>query len=173
MKMPGNIFLVGPMGAGKSTIGRQLANSLNKTFWDSDHEIENRTGVTIPVIFEVEGESGFREREQKVIHDLTEKNDIVLATGGGAILDESNRQHLRTNGCVIYLKCPVERQLERTMHDKNRPLLQTDNPREKLLALIEQRGPLYEQTADLIIDTSQYTVKHMVNVIINAIKESY
>ena len=171
MRMPGNIFLIGPMGSGKSTIGRQLATALKKSFFDSDHEIEAKTGVKIPVIFEMEGESGFRAREQQMIATLSAQQNIVLATGGGVILNENNRKKLRKFGCVIYLRCSVERQLERTLHDKNRPLLQTENPREKLLSLIEVRAPLYEMTADFIIDTGKYSVKQVVNMVIKMIKE--
>jgi shikimate kinase len=171
MKMPGNIFLVGPMGAGKSTVGRYLATSLNKDFWDSDHVIEERTGVGIPVIFDLEGELGFRTREQKIIQELSEKTNIVLATGGGVILCPENRKYLRANGCVVYLRCPVDRQLERTMHDKNRPLLQTANPREKLQLLFDQRDPLYEKTADIIIDTGKYSVKYIAGLVTKMIEE--
>jgi len=171
--MPGSLFLIGPMGVGKSTIGRQLSITLNKTFYDSDLEVEKKTGVKIPVIFEMEGELGFRQREQHMIAHLTVKPDIVLATGGGVVLNADNRKNLRKCGCVIYLKCSIERQLERTMHDKNRPLLQTDNPKAKLLALIHEREPLYQEIADFDLDTGKYSVKQAVSTIVNMIKEQY
>ena len=125
------------MGAGKSTIGRQLAKSLSRTFVDSDKEIEDRTGVDIPLIFELEGEQGFRDREREMIDELSQRNDVVLATGGGAVLDERNRQHLAARGLVIYLQTSVDQQLQRTGRDRNRPLLQTANPRAKLNELME------------------------------------
>ncbi|MFO8023542.1 shikimate kinase, partial [Thiohalophilus sp.] len=131
-----NIFLIGLMGAGKTTIGRQLAQALGKEFIDSDHEIENRTGVNIPLIFELEGEQGFREREAAVIDDLTARDNVVLATGGGAVLYEQNRQHLKERGTVIYLQARVGQLLERTHKDKNRPLLQTADPEARLQALL-------------------------------------
>jgi shikimate kinase len=124
MNIPGSLFLTGPMGAGKSTIGRQLSKRLNKEFHDSDHEIEARTGVDIPLIFELEGEAGFRKREQAIIEELTRIPDIILATGGGAILDPENRRHLSARGRVIYLHATVNQQLKRTRRDRNRPLLQ-------------------------------------------------
>lgn len=150
-----NIFLIGPMGAGKTTIGRQLASQLRIDFVDSDHEIQDRTGVDIPTIFEFEGEDGFREREREVIDDLTQRESIVLATGGGVILNEHNRRHLSSRGMVVYLFCSTDQQYERTRHDKNRPLLQTENPKEKLTKLFETRDPLYREVADLVISTEK------------------
>lgn len=150
---PGNVFLIGPMGVGKSTIGRHLAGLLRKTFFDSDHEIEARTGVSIPVIFEIEGEVGFRKRESAVIEELTAKKDIVLATGGGAVLAEANRAALCSRGHVVYLSAPVETLLERTRRDKNRPLLQTADPRQRLTDMLTQREPLYRATAHLVVST--------------------
>ena len=128
--MAGNIYLVGLMGAGKTTIGRLLAKHLHKTFYDTDHEIERRTGVNIPLIFEVEGETGFRKREISIIEELSHKSNIVMATGGGAILSEENRNNLKQHGTVIYLKANVHELWQRTRNDKNRPLLQTVDPHE-------------------------------------------
>ena len=165
MNMPGSLFLTGPMGAGKSTIGRQLSKQLKRPFHDSDHEIENRTGVDIPLIFELEGEAGFRKRESAVIDELTQLPDIILATGGGAILDPVNRQHLRERGTVIYLHTSVDQQLNRTCRDRNRPLLQTDDPRSRLAALMTEREPLYREIADLVIDTDGKRVQDVVKQI--------
>jgi shikimate kinase len=153
MKNTHNIFLVGPMGAGKTTIGKQIASEQKMVFYDSDHEIEFRTGVSIPHIFDVEGEEGFRRREESMIDELTQKQHIVLATGGGAVLRETNRQHLKQRGTVVYLHASIEQLLERTARDKNRPLLQTENPRAKLQELMQQREPLYREVADIIINT--------------------
>jgi shikimate kinase len=170
MKTPGSLFLTGPMGAGKSTIGRQLSKRLRMAFYDSDHEIERRTGVDIPLIFEFEGEAGFRKREQTVIDQLTRKPDIVLATGGGAILDPVNRAHLARRGHVIYLHTPVEVQLARTANDRNRPLLQTDAPRARLEELMRVREPLYLETAELVIDTTGKRVRDVVREIVDKLE---
>lgn len=150
-----NIFLIGLMGAGKTTIGRQIASELSLEFFDSDHEIENRTGVTITHIFDVEGETGFRKRETAILDELTTKKGIVLATGGGAILKAENRQFLMSRGTIIYLYANIETLLERTSKDRNRPLLQTENPQAVLKELFEIRDPLYRETADIIIDTGK------------------
>lgn len=170
MKMSGSFFLVGPMGAGKSTIGRQLSRSLGLEFIDSDREIEKRTGVDIPLIFELEGEKGFRKRERDIIRELTSKQSIILATGGGAILDPVNRENLASSGTVIYLKTSVDQQLQRTAHDRNRPLLQTDNPRRKLEELMAIREPLYLDTAHWIIDTDGCRAREVVQKIMYKIK---
>jgi len=170
MKTPGSLFLTGPMGAGKSTIGRQLSRQLKMTFYDSDREIENRTGVDIPLIFELEGEQGFRKRERLVIDELTSLPDIVLATGGGVILDADNRKHMAERGLVIYLHASVNQQLARTKHDRNRPLLQTENPRQRLGDLMQLRDPLYREIADLVIDTDGKRVMAVVNQIIRKLK---
>jgi shikimate kinase len=165
MKRPENIFLIGPMGSGKTTVGRALARRLNKAFFESDQVIEERSGVRVSVIFEIEGEAGFRQREKKIIDHLTSKKNIVLATGGGSILDAENRGHLLHRGFVVYLKAPLEKLLERSTRDRNRPLLQTEDPRATLEALIRQREPIYRETADLIIDTSDRTVRQVVDEI--------
>ncbi len=142
------------MGAGKTTIGRQLAKRLNKRFVDCDHEIEARTGVKVPVIFEIEGEAGFRQREAQVIDCLTREEDVVLATGGGAILDPVNRRHLQERGVVFYLRVPPRILYERTRHDRNRPLLQVADPLGRLEALHADRDPLYREVADVVIEGS-------------------
>jgi len=166
MNTPGSLFLTGPMGAGKSTIGRQLAKQLGMPFRDSDHEIEARTGVDIPLIFELEGEDGFRKREVTIIEELTRQPGIVLATGGGAILDPRNRENLKTRGHVIYLHATVKQQLRRTKKDRNRPLLQTGDPRARLEQLFAVRDPLYQQTADLVIETDGMRVRDVVKKIL-------
>ena len=158
------------MGAGKSTIGRQLSRQLKMAFYDSDREIELRTGVDIPLIFELEGEAGFRKRERLVIDELTVLPDIVLATGGGAILDPENRRHLSERGVVIYLHASVNQQLARTRHDRNRPLLQTDDPRQRLEDLMRVRDPLYREIAQLVIDTDGKRVMAVVNQILRRLK---
>ena len=154
-----NIFLIGLMGAGKTTIGRQIASELSLEFFDSDHEIENRTGVTITHIFDIEGETGFRKRETAILDELTTKKGIVLATGGGAILEAENRQFLMSRGTIIYLYADIETLLERTSKDRNRPLLQTEDPQAVLKELFEIRDPLYRETADIIIDTGKDSVR--------------
>jgi shikimate kinase len=170
MNNPGNFFLVGPMGAGKSTIGRQLARALSLEFIDSDREIEVRTGVDIPLIFELEGESGFRKREHQVIDLLTARKGIVLATGGGAVLDPENRKCLAARGKVVYLHASVEQQLQRTAHDRSRPLLQTENPRQKLEELMQTRDPLYREIADWVVETDGRRVRDVVQEIIRHIE---
>lgn len=170
MKASGNLFLVGLMGAGKTTVGRQLARLTGKTFYDSDHEIEARTGVRIPVIFEIEGETGFRVRESEMIAELAALPDIVLATGGGAVLDPHNRQILANHGTVIYLRASIDDLLARTQHDKNRPLLQTANPRAKLEALFAQRDPLYREVADIVVDTSRQNINTLVHRLLRQIE---
>lgn len=169
MKQPNNVFLIGPPGAGKSAVGRQLARMLHKAFVDSDDEIESRTGVDIPYIFEKEGEEGFRRREAKVIDDLTARDGIVLATGGGAILDADNRSHLGARGFVIYLRTSVDQQLTRTARGRDRPLLAKDDPRTVLETLMATREPLYLEIADLTVDTDARRVKAVATEILDTI----
>lgn len=168
--MPGNVFLVGPMGAGKTTIGRQLARLLKREFLDSDREIEQRTGVNIPLIFELEGEAGFRARERGMIDELTQLPGIVLATGGGAILDPENRARLSERGTVVYLETSVGQQLKRTGRDRNRPLLQTEDPKRRLEELLTTRDPLYREIADITVLTDGRTAKDVVNHILRQIR---
>ena len=170
MKTPGSLFLTGPMGAGKSTIGQQLSKQLGMVFQDSDHEIEARTGVDIPLIFELEGESGFRKRESVVIDELTQLPGIVLATGGGSILDPANREYLSSRGRVIYLRASVDQQLKRTRMDRNRPLLQTEDPRARLEALMAVRDPLYLEIASIVIETDGTRVRDVVKKILEMLK---
>ena len=154
------------MGAGKSTIGRQLSTVLKKEFKDSDHEIIARTGASIPLIFEIEGEEGFRKREAAMIDELTQLNDIVLATGGGAVLREENRTRLKERGVVIYLYASLDQLFERTSRDRNRPLLQTEDPRGKLEQLMTQRDPLYREVADMVVHTDDRSIKSVVKEIL-------
>ena len=167
----GNIFFIGLMGAGKTTVGKSLAKHLGKDFYDTDHEIEKRTGVKIPVIFELEGEAGFRKRETAVIQDLTKLNNIVMATGGGAVIAEENRQLLQANGTVIYLRANVNELWHRTRNDKHRPLLQNVDIRAKLEQLYAERNPLYTQTATFIIDTGNQPVANLLNRIEKSLAE--
>ena len=160
-----NIFFIGLMGAGKTTIGKLLAKHLGKTFYDTDNEIEKRTGVKIAVIFELEGEAGFRKSETAVIEELCRLNNIVMATGGGAVIAEENRTLLRTGGTVIYLRANVQDLWYRMRNDKHRPLLQNVDIRAKLEQLYAERNPLYTQTAALIFVTGNQTVAHILNQI--------
>jgi shikimate kinase len=169
--MAQNIFFVGPMGAGKTTIGRQLARSLGRPFFDSDREIESRTGADIPLIFELEGEAGFRTRERAMIDELTAKNGIVLATGGGAVLDPDNRRHLSQRGFVIYLCAPVEQLVNRTAKDKNRPLLQTADPQQRLRDILAQRDPLYREVADHVMITDGRPVRSVVKSLLTLVQK--
>lgn len=162
-RIEGSIFLVGMMGAGKTSVGRVLARRLGKQFYDSDHEIERRTGVGIPVIFDIEGEAGFRAREHTVLSELTDLKNIVLATGGGAVVDADNRRMLRERGTVVYLRGAVRELLNRTRHDKNRPLLQTEDPRARLNTLFEQRDPLYREVAHIVMETGSPSLSSLVN----------
>lgn len=164
-----NIYLIGPMGAGKSTIGRMLAKELGLPFFDSDHEVEARSGAGIPWIFDVEGEEGFRQREIQVIQDLCSKKGIVLATGGGAVTRLENRQQLGTNGVVVFLKASVAAQLARTEKDKKRPLLQRPDRKEVLAQLLSDRAPLYSSIADIELDTELLSPKALINEIVRIV----
>jgi shikimate kinase len=166
-----NIFLIGPMGSGKTTIGRQLARQLGRPFYDSDKVIEERTGASIALIFELEKEEGFRKREKAIIDELTQHPNIILATGGGAVLDADNRAHLADRGHVIYLKAPIEFLLQRTSRDTNRPLLHTDDPRRKLQEIMDVRDPLYREVADTIIETDSCPVKQVIAKILTIVKK--
>ncbi len=169
MKQPKNLFLIGPMGAGKSAVGRQLARLMHLDFVDSDEEIENRTGVDIPFIFEKEGEEGFRKREVKVIDELSQRQGVVLATGGGAVLDSGSRSHLGARGFVVYLFTTVQQQLDRTQRGRHRPLLE-DGEREKVMELLmAERDPLYREIADLTIETDGRRVQAVARDIADAI----
>jgi shikimate kinase len=165
-----NIYLIGPMGSGKTAVGRQLAKLLRLEFHDSDVEVEKRTGVDIPYIFEREGEAGFRERERDAIDALTQLNDVVIATGGGAILLPENRERLAARGRVVYLKTSVQQQLERTRHGRQRPLLYTDDPEKRLRDLMEHRAPLYESVADVIVTTDGRNVRAVAEEIVARLK---
>lgn len=162
MDKPANLFLVGPMGAGKTTIGRQLARALGWTFHDVDREIETRSGADIPLIFDLEGEAGFRVRERAVLEELTGLQGVVVATGGGAVLDPRNRECLTRRGRVTYLCASVSQQLKRTARDRHRPLLHTRDRRARLEELMAAREPLYREIADLTVDTDGRTVRAVV-----------
>lgn len=164
-----NVFLVGPMGAGKTTVGRQLAAALGYQFLDTDHEIEARTGADIPWIFEVEGEEGFRRREAQVIDELTTRRGIVLATGGGAVLRPGNRAALHQRGFVVYLSATLDHLLARTARDRNRPLLQTDDPRAVFERILSEREPLYRETAHLVVNTDAGNVREAVATIVGCL----
>ena len=164
-----NIFLIGPMGAGKSTIGRHLADELHLEFFDSDQEIEKRTGADIAWIFDIEGEEGFRVREENVINDLTDKQGIVLATGGGSVVSKAVRNRLSARGIVVYLQTTIDKQVARTQRDKRRPLLQNDDPELVLRRLAEERNPMYEDAADYIVDTDDQSARAVANQIIEKI----
>lgn len=164
--MQQNIFLVGPMGAGKSSIGRRLAKRLTREFIDCDHALEERTGVTITTIFELEGEAGFRERETKILSQLSNLNEVVIATGGGVVLKDQNRAILQNDGTVVYLQASVETQLKRTLHDKNRPLLEMGDRRAKLISMAKIRNPLYEEVADITIKTDSQSISASIKQII-------
>lgn len=168
-----NIFLVGLMGAGKTTIGRSLARRLGCKFIDSDHEIEIRTGVSIPTIFEIEGEEGFRKREAQVIAEISRLHGHVVATGGGVVLRPANRANLRSSGFVVYLNVPPHTLLERTSHDRNRPLLQVENPLLKLEELYAQRDPFYREVADLVVDGSRTNAQGILQLLIRELGERW
>ena len=168
-----NIFLVGLMGAGKSTVGRVLAKRFGKTFYDCDHEIERRTGVKIPVIFDIEGEDGFRVREAAALRDLVALENIVLATGGGAVISAENRRLLAAHGSVVYLRASPADLWQRTRHDRSRPLLQTADPRRKLEELFAQRDPLYREVAALVVDTGNQSVRSLAFMLEQRLREHF
>lgn len=153
------------MGAGKTTIGRRLAKSLRKKFMDADRELERRTGASVALIFDVEGERGFREREKRIIEELTQLDDVVLATGGGSVLDPDNRQALMTRGFVVYLHASIEKLVERTRRDSSRPLLMTEDPVGRIRELLELREPIYREVADLTLDTGALNLSEVVKQI--------
>ncbi len=162
-----NIFLIGPMGAGKSTIGRELADRLHLEFFDSDQEIERRTGADIAWVFDLEGEEGFRKREEGVIEDLSEKQGIVLATGGGSVISAQVRNRLSARGVVVYLETTIDKQVARTQRDRRRPLLQTSEaPRTVLENLAVERNPLYEEIADVVVKTDDQSAKVVAHKIV-------
>ena len=168
-----NIYLVGLPGSGKTTVGRALARRLGLEFIDSDREIEERTGVKIPTIFEIEGQEGFRRRESQIIAECVMVKGCVMATGGGAVLRQENRVALRANGFVVYLDVPPQILLERTRHDRNRPLLQVDDPLVKLKELYAERDPLYRETADFSIDGSQLNAQAVLQLLVKEVEKRW
>ena len=167
------VVLVGPMGAGKTTIGKLLATELSYEFIDSDKEIEQRSGADIPWIFDVEGEEGFRNREVAVIKDLALESQVVLATGGGAVMRQENRDHLTRNGFIVYLNTSVEQQFSRTHKDKNRPLLQGgEDPKQVLTDLMTLRDPIYREVADFVVETNKKSLRLIVKSIVRALEQS-
>ena len=166
-----NIILVGTMGAGKTTIGRQLAKKLSKEFYDSDHEIEKHTGADISLIFELEGEEGFRKRESQLLKEIVSNKNIVLSTGGGAVLDPENRKLLSDNGIIIYLKSTAEKLYRRIADDKRRPLIQTDDRLNKIKKILEEREPLYQSLANEIIETQELSIKQITQKILDLISK--
>lgn len=169
--IPGNVFLVGLMGAGKSSVGRVLAKRLDKAFVDCDHEIERRTGVSISVIFDIEGEAGFRSREAALIDELTARDGLVLATGGGVVLDARNRALLAARGCVVYLRAAADELWRRTRHDRHRPLLRTPDPRARLAELLATRDPLYHEVAHVVVDTGSQNLQTLADRIVERLLE--
>jgi shikimate kinase len=165
MRHPQNVFLIGPMGAGKSAVGRELARLLHRTFMDSDDELERRTGVDIPFIFEKEGEAGFRLRESRVIDELSQRDGVVLATGGGAVINPENRKHLGARGLVVYLYTTVAQQLVRTRRGRERPLLENGDRQKTLEELMAVRDPMYREIADLVVETDGRKVRAVANEI--------
>ncbi|NBQ11275.1 MAG: shikimate kinase AroK [Gammaproteobacteria bacterium] len=171
MEKPRNVFIVGPMGAGKTTVGKLLADELGLEFLDSDKEIEDRTGADIGWIFDVEGETGFRKREAAMIDELTARSGVLVATGGGAVLLEENRKRLVSRGTVIYLNAPLEQQIERTSRDRTRPLLRDGEPGDVLAALQEDRGPLYQEVADFTFTADRRSAKALAQEIARALEQ--
>jgi len=171
MRRTDNIFLVGPMGAGKSTIGRALASQLGMRFLDCDHEIEKKTGASIPLIFEIEGEAGFRRRETQVLEELTQETGLILATGGGAVLAEENRQLLTSRGTVVYLQAAIDVLVKRTAHDRNRPLLANVDRRANLTELMKVREPLYRAVADITVSSGGRPATAVARDIVKQLKD--
>ena len=170
MNIPSNIFLIGPMGAGKSTIGRRLAAALDKEFVDADHALEERTGVDIPLIFEIEGEAGFRKRESELLAQLVMRKGIVLATGGGVVLSAENRAHLAGHGFVIYLDAPIDLLVARVARDRHRPLMQTADPKAAMREIMHVRDPLYRENADLVVHSTYRSSRFVVREILKRIE---
>ncbi len=168
-----NVFLIGMMGAGKTTAGRIIARRAKRDFHDSDQELERRCGVKIPVIFEIEGEAGFRAREAAAIAELTALEDIVLATGGGAVLAQANRRNLASRGTVIYLRAQPPALFERVRQDKNRPLLATANPLARLEEIYAERDPLYREIADMVVDTGRQSVQSLARQLLAQLREEW
>ncbi len=166
-----NIFIVGPMGSGKSTVGKIISDELFLNFFDTDEEIESRTGASIDWIFDLEGENGFRKRESDILQEMVQKNSIVLSTGGGIILSDENRELLSSRGTVFYLSTPISVQIERTSKDKDRPLLKNGDPGEILTKLHEERKDLYESVSDYYVQTENKSSQEVASEIINLIKE--
>ena len=170
MNVPSNIFLIGPMGAGKSTIGRRLAVALDKVFVDADQALEERTGVEIPLIFELEGEAGFRKRETEMLARLVMREGIVLATGGGVVLWAQNRAHLAEQGFVVYLDAPIDLLVTRVARDRHRPLMQTDDPMATMREIMRIRDPLYRESADIIVKSTYRSSRFVVREILQLIE---
>ena len=168
-----SVYLVGMMGAGKTTVGRLLARRLKLRFLDSDHEIERRCGAAVPLIFDIEGEAGFRARESAVLAELTALEAVVIATGGGAVLAEENRRRLAASGAVVYLRAQPEDLYERVRQDRNRPLLATADPLGRLRALYLERDPIYRSVADLVIDTGRQSVQALVRTLIDQLGDRW
>jgi shikimate kinase len=173
MKAGSNVYLVGMMGAGKTTVGRVIAKRLKLRFFDSDHEIEQRCGVKIPVIFEIEGEAGFRGREAHTLAELTELEGVVLATGGGAVLAATNRQRLAARGTVVYLRARPEDLYQRVSHDRNRPLLATKDPLKRLRELYAERDPLYAEVAHVVMETGAQSVQALARALLDKLEERW
>ncbi len=170
-KVNQNIFLIGPMGSGKTSIGKHLAKILGLDFYDCDHELERLTGASVNLIFDLEGEAGFRVRETNLLEQLTEKHKVLIATGGGTVCKAENRAMLRSRGFVVYLETSVDNQLRRLSHDKSRPLLQAEDRAQRLLDLARVRNPLYEETADLVFRTRNSSVQSTAKMLARTILE--